>query len=316
MEMLYAKAVLTGSKAQDDGSKLYTFKITSEVIDRQNEVVTEDGWEFGNFHKNPVILDSHNYWAISAIVGRGVGGVRQATGGGYELDILFAPTEEGQKAQALVDGGFLNAVSVGFRSSERAFGADRSEPMKHTRKELLEVSVVSVPANAEALRQRGALPALDADAIAAGLVAMLAKRGIKTDDLTTQTPPPAAEGEGEVPGINEGESVADYAKRLLALKAGAALNRKNKGNLEQAMGLIQEVLDSAKPAEGDQEGAKTGAPDASEAGDQDSNPNPEGEGADAATDDGGDEGGDAQNGDAGAFDPEAIKALQAFVAAK
>lgn len=290
MSLLYAKAVLTGTKAQDDGSKLYTFKITSEVVDRQNEIVTEDGWEFGNFHKNPVILDSHNYWEIEAIVGRGVGGVRQATGGGYELDILFAPTTRGTLAQTLVESGMLNAVSVGFRSLERAFGADRGEPMKHTRKELLEVSVVSVPANAEALRQRG---------------------------MALQTP-----GAQSLDVETLAGQVAD------ALKAGRSLSKKNEDSLKQAADLINGVLASVAAADSE-EGAKTGAPVEGDAetpppGDvegegtnQDSNPDaPVADGADAATSEGGDEGGNAPNGDAGAFDPEALKALQAFVAAK
>jgi hypothetical protein len=46
-------------------------------------------------------------------------------------------------------------VSVGFRSKGRRPGQRSGEPMTHTAMELLEVSMVAIPANREAVRLRG-----------------------------------------------------------------------------------------------------------------------------------------------------------------
>ena len=152
MDTLYTKAVLHAAKANDDGQKVYTFRATTAAVDRTGEVVTLDGWQFANWEQNPVILDAHNYYGIESIVGRGVPPLRLVDGA-WEVDVAFSDTPKGQIAQQLVDEGSLRAVSVGFRSIERVSGK-ADEPMKHTVKELLEISVVPVPANQEAVRVR------------------------------------------------------------------------------------------------------------------------------------------------------------------
>lgn len=82
------------------------------------------------------------------MIGQGVGGQWP------EIDVLFSRVNpKGVMAEGMVDAGELRAVSVGFRSLERAMGK-RNEPLRHTRKELLEVSIVPIPANPEAVRVR------------------------------------------------------------------------------------------------------------------------------------------------------------------
>lgn len=151
----HVKAVLVGHKALEDGQKIYTFRATTEAIDRQGEIVTLDGWDFSAFERNPVILDSHNYYGIENIVGRGVPPLRLVDGA-WEVDIVFNGTPRGRIAEQLVDEGNLRTVSVGFGSKERSGGRGTKEPISHLKKELLEVSVVPVPANHEAIRVRTA----------------------------------------------------------------------------------------------------------------------------------------------------------------
>jgi phage head maturation protease len=59
----------------------------------------------------------------------------------------------GKAVAALLSGGFLRSVSVGFRPLEFRFSSDpaRQGGIDFTKQELLEISVVPVPANAEAL---------------------------------------------------------------------------------------------------------------------------------------------------------------------
>jgi HK97 family phage prohead protease len=125
-----------------------SFVMTTDALDRQGEIVETEGWDFGNFMKNPVILDTHRYESIEDIVGKAVGEPRRE-GSGWVVDIEFANTERGKVAKALVEQGMLNAVSVGFRSTQRR---KEGRTMHHVQKELLEVSLVAIPANPTALR--------------------------------------------------------------------------------------------------------------------------------------------------------------------
>ena len=131
-----------------------SFVMTTDALDRQGEVVEVDGWDFGNFMKNPVILDTHRYESIEDIVGKAVGEPRRE-GSGWVVDIEFAATERGKVAKTLVEQGMLNAVSVGFRSTQRR---KEGRTMHHVQKELLEVSLVAIPANPTALRVKAVQP--------------------------------------------------------------------------------------------------------------------------------------------------------------
>ena len=115
------------------------------------------------FKKNPVILDSHNRWEAGAVIGRGDVRVE-----GRELIVRvhFAETERAETIWQLVKGGFINAVSVGFipdrkNTLELAEGetdgdgesAIKGPAVVIKRWELFEISVVPVPADAEAVRR-------------------------------------------------------------------------------------------------------------------------------------------------------------------
>jgi HK97 family phage prohead protease len=154
-ERLRAKSIMDAPLSIKDGKA--SFVMTSDALDRQGEVVEMDGWEFGNFMRNPVILDTHRYESIEDIVGRAVGEPRRE-GSGWVVDIEFAPTERGKTAKELVDRGMLNAVSVGFRSMQRR---KVGSAVHHVKKELLEVSLVAIPANPTALRVKAAIPFAD-----------------------------------------------------------------------------------------------------------------------------------------------------------
>jgi len=171
----YVSAGFSAKQVGADGVPFYTFVITTDRIDRQGEIVTLDGWDFTAYLTNPVVLDSHSYSSIESIVGRCIGINRSADG--WTADIRFNGSEYGALAQSLVDGGDLRAVSVGFRplaieypdlASLRAsrtvddetmkslvsIAPDPSAAIRHVQKELLEISVVPIPANADAIRIR------------------------------------------------------------------------------------------------------------------------------------------------------------------
>lgn len=170
----FTMAPLVG-KAQvgSDGVPTYVFRMTSDALDRQGEVVTMDGWKFDAYMANPVVLDTHAYESIGAIVGRCTSIERDADG--WNAEVRFNGTPGGRLAAQLVEDGDLRAVSVGFRplaieypdaGSARSRDAagkalvnvapDAGRAVRHIEKELLELSVVPIPANPYAVRIRSA----------------------------------------------------------------------------------------------------------------------------------------------------------------
>jgi HK97 family phage prohead protease len=114
---------------------------TTDSPDRDGEILSIDGWELDNFIKNPVLLWGHDSRALP--IGK-VTNIKRAENS-LLFDAKFAIEENdfAAKVAKLVKGGYLNTFSVGFLPKQR-------EGDKFTKQELLEISVVNVPANPEA----------------------------------------------------------------------------------------------------------------------------------------------------------------------
>ena len=151
-------------------NETHTFKglaVSTEHMDRSGEIVRQAGLDADLYMKNPVILNSHNYYGIENIVGVTtrlypgmVDGVAATLADGK-----WAPTEAGEMAEALWQADCLHAASVGFIPTE----FDAKDQSIITKWQLLEYSVVPVPANGWATRQEG-MKILEAKGItAAGL---------------------------------------------------------------------------------------------------------------------------------------------------
>lgn len=148
--MLHLKADFIGA---DEQARTFTFRASTASVDRQGEVIDQAGWQLDAYRRNPVILDSHRYGSIDDILGKAVR--VEPMPEGLEVDVEFTDTEKGRMARRMVEDGFLRTVSVGFRSLGRKPGMRAGEPMTHTAMELLEVSMVAIPANRDAVRLRG-----------------------------------------------------------------------------------------------------------------------------------------------------------------
>jgi HK97 family phage prohead protease len=142
-EKLYKMLGVKVKGVDEDTSTLEAI-FSTEDEDRHGDIVRQN-WDLKQFKKNPVILNSHNYWSATDVIGK----AEKITvkNGQLEGKIKFA-VEENPIAKIVFDlykGGFLNAFSVGFIPKEFS---ERGEILKS---ELLEISAVSVPANAYAL---------------------------------------------------------------------------------------------------------------------------------------------------------------------
>ena len=112
--------------------------------DRDGEVIIQSGWDLANFKQNPVILAHHNYHSFP--IGKATDIVVE--NGKLMFKMVFSKaTEEAKQAYELVKEGILNTFSVGF--IPREFNPTDQNIIQ--RAELLEISLVSVPANPQAI---------------------------------------------------------------------------------------------------------------------------------------------------------------------
>lgn len=158
------------TKEGDEDEGLGRAMITTESVDRDQDVVVAAGGKLANYRLNPIVLFGHDYWTPQNIVGRSVE-EKVHPGRGIEGAWKWAD-EENPDTAALVrrlwDGKFLNAISIGFIPTmwEKRTTEDDEELRRgwiFREWELLEYSVVTVPANQDALRL--ALSLMDPSAI-------------------------------------------------------------------------------------------------------------------------------------------------------
>jgi HK97 family phage prohead protease len=145
----------TAAKVRD-----FVFTLSDETTDRYGDIVSADGWDLDWFRKNPVALFGHNHdFPIGRWTNVHVDKKSKALRG--TLDIPKGVSQRIDEVGRLVDGGYLNAVSVGFRPRKYEYLKDdkgeETGGVRFTHQELLECSVVPVPANPNALIQARAL---------------------------------------------------------------------------------------------------------------------------------------------------------------
>lgn len=127
---------------------LITFTMSTPAVDRVGDRVMPD-WDLSDFMKNPIALFQHNLGAII-----GTWGNVKVIGNELVGDLRLA--QRGTSAlvdevTALIEQGILKAVSIGFSSEDARENDFGGRDLYKNR--LLECSVVSVPANQEALRK-------------------------------------------------------------------------------------------------------------------------------------------------------------------
>jgi hypothetical protein len=145
-------------KAVDGDDTTMDFIASDSTVDRYNEVIDQNGWQLDNFRANPVIPDSHDYSSIGKILGRAIS--VSVVGGKLVNRVQFAMDNPlGAMACKMARGGFIKSQSVGFIPLEWTNGAaggvgqgnggqTGSVPDRtYTKAELLEISLVAVPAN-------------------------------------------------------------------------------------------------------------------------------------------------------------------------
>lgn len=149
-------AEIVKTRQKSTGTReLVSFIASTASPDRYGDVINQAGWSLEKYRKNPVILLNHN--ANQLPIGRGEVDVID---GQLMVDIEFDMGDPiaAEVARKTKDG-FMSAVSVGFNplestprsmlSKDSPFYGKRGEYFD--RAELLEISIVTIPANGEAV---------------------------------------------------------------------------------------------------------------------------------------------------------------------
>ncbi len=139
---------------QTTQDKPIKFVASTANPDRYGDVVDQKGWDLRAYNRNPVVLFNHNPSQMP--IGKGKAYVENDQ---LMLEVEFDQKDDMAKTiEQKVRDGYINAVSVGFQPSKTI--ARSSLPADHPyhgksgsyfqSSELLEVSIVTIPANNEA----------------------------------------------------------------------------------------------------------------------------------------------------------------------
>jgi len=193
-------------------SRTMTFIASDGSRDSHGTVLNPDGWDLERFNRNGIIGYQHKVygsWGDTDNPDNVIGKGRAYTEGGkLMVDVEFEPAEINELAEKIYKKllfGSLKAVSVGFLplgtghfgEGDEAFRKD-NETYYFEGQELLEVSVVNIPSNPNAVR-----------------------KGVEEDDYMTEIR--KAEEAKTVPAAEEPDMTGEAQKRIAIAQAELAL---------------------------------------------------------------------------------------------
>mgnify|MGYP003144698426 CR=1 FL=1 len=142
------------AKSRKKATETVSFVASTSSPDRYSDIVDQKGWNLSAYKKNPVILLNHDSSQLP--IGKGNVHIKNDQ---LVIDVQFDDQDpKAQEVKRKAQNGFMNAVSVGFRPIESISRFDLPKDNKYygtkgtyfAKAELLEVSIVTIPANGEA----------------------------------------------------------------------------------------------------------------------------------------------------------------------
>lgn len=145
----------------EEGAREFVSYITTDIRDRDNEIVDPAGIDFSEYKKNPVILWGHNY--AEPAIGRALWIKRWSEGkrvrGHIAKGVIAGGVQKADEIFRLMQQQILNTVSIGFipltghAPTEEEIKSDRNlrgVRWIHDKVAMLEYSIVNVPSNPQA----------------------------------------------------------------------------------------------------------------------------------------------------------------------
>lgn len=154
-------------RKDEQGSRKITFVASDGTRDSSGTVLNVNGWKLDRFNSNGIIGYQHKVYGgwddtdnPDNVIGKGYAYVKD---GQLLVDVEFEPAEINELAEKIYQKllfGSLKAVSVGFMPVGKGqWGKDeesldgKNPTYYYAGQELLEVSVVNIPANPNALKK-------------------------------------------------------------------------------------------------------------------------------------------------------------------
>jgi HK97 family phage prohead protease len=137
-------------KSIDDEKRTIKFCFSDNSVDRQGEIVDQSSWDVKNYLVNPIILWGHDPKKPENVLGSGIE-LELDQGGKSFITAQFDDVETNPRADMVyrqLKRGTIRTVSAGFITGDYDF-AGENPILKNN--ELLEVSIVPIPANPNAV---------------------------------------------------------------------------------------------------------------------------------------------------------------------
>ena len=135
------------------------FRASTNDIDRHGTIVEPRGIDTENYSANPVFMWGHDAYGsgggppdLENVLGRVIDYRKDDSA--FDIEVEWASHDRASMARDLVRAGFLSAVSVGFipdPDSMTTRAIEGTEVPVYNRTELVEVSLVPVPSNPNAI---------------------------------------------------------------------------------------------------------------------------------------------------------------------
>lgn len=154
-KLCYAKQISSDSRPGDP----IPWRLTTREIDRDGEVVEPSGVILDNYVKNPVVLWAHGFeMERRPPIGRILPETIVKTTDYLDADVVFDINDPfARLIESKIRSGFINCGSIGFRphlvDTNRTDKLPGQQGVTHKEWELLEFSIVPVPANPNATRK-------------------------------------------------------------------------------------------------------------------------------------------------------------------
>lgn len=174
-------------KEADAEAGRYSITITTPGVDRDFDRVLPGGADLSRYMANPVVMWAHDYSGWTASEGIPIGRTLSldVSDAGINADFEFLPGDPFvDRVRNAWDRGFLRTASIGFMPTE--WEANEQDGWDFTGWELLEWSLVPIPANPEALRLAMK---------SAGLEEFIARPKGKAEDITPPDIKPQESGD-------------------------------------------------------------------------------------------------------------------------
>lgn len=162
-EILQVRVKAQEPIAVNEDTRSISYLVSDETVDRMGDIIKVKGWDLQQYKQNPVVLWAHDGKSVPPI-GKSTNVRRRYAPARLTSDIEFAPKEAFEFADTiyqLAARGFIRATSVGFMPTA-AEEVDEKKREKlgmgpygqlYTGAELMEISIVAVPANPSALQE-------------------------------------------------------------------------------------------------------------------------------------------------------------------